>query len=124
MNHYTINVGSDQFEPGCYVDGHWGQYGPDHLADKFDHVIDLDPLDDPRMLRLIAETTESMGYADAAVGWWEIRHEATDKIVERLNDATPEGWVWDWVDGEFFLMSICDDEEDCTDEECAHWRYV
>lgn len=120
----TVRVNGVECEPGCWVEGHWGQYGPDHLADKIDGLIELEPLDDPRILRQIAETTEGMGYHEAAAGWWEIRTEATDRITERLNDVTPDGWVWDWVDGEFFLMPVCDDDETCTDETCAHWRYA
>jgi hypothetical protein len=38
-----------------------------------------------------------------------------------LNDATPDGFVWHWHDGEFFLSPMCEDEEGCTDETCAHW---
>lgn len=121
---YCVLVNGHAVEPGCWVDGHWGQYGPDHLADKIDGIIDLEPLDDPRVLRQIAEITEDMGYRDAASAWQEIRSEATDKMTERLNEVTPDGWTWDWVDGEFFLMPLCDDEETCTNEECAHWMWA
>jgi len=118
------DLSTDVCNTGCWVEGHWGQYAGDHLADKIDHMFNIEPLDDPRVLRAIADSTDDMGYGDAAFAWSEIRSEAIDKLTDRLNDATPEGFVWDWVDGEFFLMSICDDEEDCTDEECAHWRYA
>lgn len=118
-----VTINGIDCESGCWVDGHWGQYGPDHLADKIDGLIDIEPLDDPRVLREIAVTTDAMGYHDAAIAWWEIRSDATNKLTERLNDVTPDGWIWDWVDGEFFLMPICDDEETCTDETCAHWAY-
>lgn len=118
------DLSTDECDTGCWVDGHWGQYGGDHLADKIDHMFNIEPLDDPRVLRLIAESTDEMGYTNAAASWWEIRSEAIDKLTDRLNEATPEGFVWDWVDGEFFLMESCGDEENCDNEECAHWRYA
>lgn len=34
----------------------------------------------------------------------------------------PQGYVWHWRDGEFFLSRICEDhDENCTDDECAGW---
>lgn len=119
----TVTINGIECEPGCWVDGHWGQYAGDHLADKIDGLLELDPLDDPRVLRQVADTTDNMGYGDAAAGWWEIRSEAVDQLTERLNDITPDGWVWQWSGGECFLDPICDDDpDDCTDEECGHWR--
>lgn len=115
---------SDECEVGCWVEGHWGQYAGDHLADKIDHMFNIEPLDDPRVLRAIADASEEAGYDEAGIFWWEVRTEAIDKLVERLNEATPEGFVWDWIDGEFYLMESCDDEENCVNDECAHWRYA
>jgi len=34
---------------------------------------------------------------------------------------TAQHYVWHWHDGEFFLSPLCDDEDTCTDETCAHW---
>jgi hypothetical protein len=171
-----VTVNGVDCESGCWVEGHWGQYGGDHLADKLDGILDLEPDDDPRELRKRAEALEEqLGYKrepicdachqpldyrrdrerwvhvlwfrtigvrleldhalwcgmshDPKPTWpvasiWEARTEAIDRITDRLNELTPDGWTWDWVDGEFYLMPICDDEENCTDETCAHWSYA
>lgn len=101
----TGDAGTDDCEVGCWVEGHWGQYGGDHLADKIDHMFNIEPLDDPRVLRQIADATDEMGYTEAASGWWEIRSDAIDTLEARLNDATPDGYSWGWHDGEFYLWS-------------------
>lgn len=164
-----VRVNGTDCETGCWVEGHWGQYGPDHLADKIDGVIDLEPEDDPRVYRQLAEEAEDalagrrepvcaacgletdyrrdrdrwvhvirfptthirveLDHTDCAslrptwtvANLWEARHDAVDRIEQWLNENTPEGWLWHWRDGEFYLSPLCDDEENCTDEECAHW---
>jgi hypothetical protein len=133
MSTYVTTVAGVECEPGCWVDGHWGQYGPDHLADRASE-LGWEPetcLDDPRELRRITDHIDDMGYtrgrdvrSDAIgiqTGFYELVPEACDKIENWLNEHTPDGYVWHWRDGEFFLSPICDDEDDCTDDTCAHW---
>jgi len=117
-------VNGHDIEPGCYVAGDWGQYGPDHLADWATEFgwEPVKPSDDPRVLRHFAELLDGAGYGPALRGTlWEWHIEAADEIETWLNDHTSEGFVWHWHDGEFFLSPICDDEEECDDETCAHW---
>lgn len=54
---YCVSVNGHAVEPGCWVDGHWGQYGPDHLADRASELgwEPADPTDDPRFLRGLAD---------------------------------------------------------------------
>lgn len=115
MTYATVN--GHPADPGCYVDGHCGQYAPDRLADvaesfgwrPFD-VVD----DDPRTLRRIADTLERVDGADAHhdpvwLTLWERHTETADAILDWLNHHTPGLWLWDWQDGEIFLFAV--DEE-------------
>ncbi len=119
-------VNGHHAETGCYVDGHWGQYGPDHLADqaetfgwRADGDSDEYPLEgygnDPRYWRRVADR-----YGDKVPHAWDRHIEAADAIETWLNDHTEDGYGWYWHDGEFFLSPICEDG-DCEDETCAHW---
>jgi hypothetical protein len=124
----TVLVHGVECIPGCWVDGHWGQYGPDHLADKAEGIWTPESwADDPRQIRGIIDYIENTGYdkypevRNLVGAFWELATEATDKIEEFLNSGTPEGWVFHWSDGEFYLSPICDDEENCNDDTCAHW---
>lgn len=106
---------------GCYIAGHWGQYGPDHLADRAAE-FGWEPAkwsDDPRAIRDVIDTIESWGYprqpadfttseAVAIIGFlWDAHTEAADDIETWLNDHTPDwGIYWMWSDGEFYLSGI------------------
>jgi len=114
---YIVDVNHHAVEPGCWVDGHWGQYGPDHLADRATEVR-WEPetwADDPRQIRDIIDTIETWGYPrdgtdmrSEAVGiiaaLWELHIESADGIQTWLNDHTyTDGYSWGWYDGEFYL---------------------
>lgn len=136
----TAIVNGHPVEPGCYIDGHWGQYSPDRLAEiaeGFGWSPDK-PTDDPRVIRAFADQLDE--YRDLPL--WEWHSESADDIETWLNDHTVSGWlpgadggtrdrtnfVWHWHDGEFFLSPLCDDPDDCTDvwvcTDClfAHWE--
>jgi hypothetical protein len=116
---YCVLVNGHAVEPGCWVEGHWGQYGPDHLADRATEVgwEPGDWADDPRQIRGIITTIETWGYAkspdvqNVIDAMWELRAEAADSIEEWLNDRTDGDWAWGWHDGEFYLWSTADWEE-------------
>jgi hypothetical protein len=120
----VIYVNNLAAEPGCYIAGHWGQYGPDRMAEICDWFqIDLDDDDNPVYWRAAAEaeTAEDAAIVRNAVGigshlaspeeCWERHYEAADKIEQLLNDKTTGGF-WTWQDGEFFLADDADREED------------
>lgn len=99
-------------EVGCYIDGHYGQYGADRLAEIADDLLGTDHA--ATMARYRAEGDE--GDVDA----WEARRELTDEIVDALNSATSGGY-WEWCDGEFYLSATyCDD----LGSQCVHCAIV
>lgn len=89
-------VNGHQAETGCYVDGHWGQYGPDRLAEQaeaFGWPSTED--DDPRWWRTVAQALDDglpppEGTPDGidAAGAWERHSESADDIERWLNDNT------------------------------------
>lgn len=109
-----ITVNGHDAESGCYVDGHWGQYGPDRvaeIAEGFGFSFANTGTDDPRLCRLWADEAEGHGDSDGAFQHWERHIWAADAIEEWLNSVTVGGY-WSWEDGEFFLVSDDDDEQD------------
>ena len=95
-------------ETGCYVDGHWGWRGIGHMIDQARVMLPGVELERP--------VDDADGFdPDYAV-------ECSDTAEEALNAVTPEGFMWHWHDGEFFLSPFCGDPEDgstCADETCA-----
>ena len=78
-------------ETGCHIDGRWGQYGPDRLADIADTFgwSPDKPTDDPRITRVFAEQLDEAGYGPALQGTlWEWGIEASDAIEAWLNAHT------------------------------------
>ena len=108
-------VNTHPVEPGCHIAGHWGQYGPDRLADIAEGFgwTPEKSTDDPRIIREFAETLDDAGYGDKLQGTvWEWHVESADDIERWLNDRTPdEGIYWHWSDGEFYLSAIDENGE-------------
>jgi hypothetical protein len=106
-----MQINGHNIEPGCYVDGHWGQYGTDRLADIAESYgwTPESPFDDPRFLRKEAEAAETH---DGAFDLWDMYHDADDFLVEWLNDHTIDG-LWGWDDGELYLRTPEDWELIC-----------
>lgn len=95
---YCVLVNGHAVEPGCWVEGHWGQYGPDHLADRAEELgwcgdgdSDDYPLEgygnDPRYWRRVADNERLPEIVRQNA--WEYHVEAADKIEQWLNDHTP-----------------------------------
>ncbi len=109
-------------DTGCYVEGHWGQYGPDHLYEQaltFGYSSEGYVGGNPIVWREIAEDgVNPLGISveDA----WDLLEQSADDIEQWLNSHTEDGFVWHWDGGEFFLSPLCENGE-CEDETCAHW---
>jgi hypothetical protein len=100
----SIKINGHDVEPGCYCEGHRGQYGPDHV---FDLAVSFGfPVkslhDDMNLLRAVAERLDEVGDRDKAADLWQYRQDLMDDIETWMNDNTVRG-VWGWDDGEFFL---------------------
>jgi len=81
-------VNGHQVETGCYVEGSWGQYGPDRLADRAENFgwTPADIMDDPRYWRVAADD-ENASELTASLAW-ERHSETADAIEQWLNDHT------------------------------------
>lgn len=80
--------------PGCWVDGHWGQYGPDHLADRASelgwsckHVRD-----DPRRIRKVADWLSDQLPGEPFCKHCRLRVEY-DREREAWIDNVGSGWA-------------------------------
>lgn len=110
----TTDQHSTALQFGCYIDGHWGQYAPDRLADLCESLGFNFQDNDLRKFRDEAEEDSRL---------WDEYHDATDQLTDLLNDSTVGGY-WEWSDGELFLEAACCDcrtpirEEDMTCYEC------
>jgi hypothetical protein len=97
-----VKVNNIDANPGCYAEGHRGQYGIDRIAEiceEFD--IPFDWTDDPRYWRRVAEGEQP---SDVSPENARDRHVwAGERLEELLNEHT-EGGYWSWEDGEFFLF--------------------
>jgi len=80
---------ADPSEAGCWIDGHWGQYGSQRLLTIAScYGFQMFPIDE-----------DSLDHAE------EIYLEA-DAAEEWLNEyIAPEGFSFGWHEGEFFLWS-------------------
>jgi hypothetical protein len=92
---YCVSVNGHAVEPGCWVDGHWGQYGPDHLADRAEELgwEVRHAGDDPRRIRRIIEWLEARLPAEP---FCKICRDRVEWIADRDNPpyrkAIHEGW--------------------------------
>jgi hypothetical protein len=92
-------------DAGCYVDGHWGQYGTAHMvmrATEFGYA-------DAEVIDLAARHLDNMGPSDAEGltddEYWTLV-DASDEVENWLNDnVAPQGHSFGWYEGEFYLGS-------------------
>ncbi|MFC3504467.1 hypothetical protein ACFOOK_26345 [Micromonospora krabiensis] len=117
---------------GCWIDGHWGRFGSARLLSiATSHGWVPEPADDEVVGRLIAE----LDGVEADEDDWESLSEQgglADQAEVWLNAyAAPEGYLFGWHDGEFFLWpehvwhaddpGVCD----CTREQRdLAWRFL
>jgi len=100
-----MKVNGQEAEPGCYIDGHWGQYGMDRVADVAEQ-FDIGLPADPRHWRCVLDDPESYKDENAEMTTESIFEQiiyTSELCVDRLNEVT-EGGYWTWEDGEFFLQ--------------------
>lgn len=101
-----IRINGNVEEAGCYIDGHWGQYGICRLVDIAQAYGLVVSEEDKFSLDSSNWEDDDDDYLDGAIF-------AADSVEQLLNDATTGGY-WEWVDGEFFLSA--NDVEPTDDE--------
>ena len=81
-------VNTHPVEPGCYIAGHWGQYGPDRLADIAEGFgwTPEKSTDDPRIIREFNDAMLDANRNDYLLGEWTV--DAADAIEDWLRDHT------------------------------------
>jgi hypothetical protein len=92
-------------DAGCWIDGHWGQYGVSRMVD----IATDYGYSDTEVIDLASRKMASMG-PSTAPGLTDDDEEslsdAADSAESWLNDnVAPEGFSFGWFDGEFFLQS-------------------
>lgn len=92
-------------DAGCYVDGHWGQYGVAHMinrAEEFGYA-------EPEVTALADKHMASMGPSggeDLTFDEHEALSDASEEAENWLNEnVAPEGYSFGWSEGEFNLWS-------------------
>lgn len=106
-------------KPGCYVDGHWGQFALAHLIEQFSGDDDALALAALKM-RQMSRDAKPLGLA-VEENLFEELLDIADGIESALNARLGEGFVAHWFDGEFFISPYCGDDPECSDDTCAHW---
>ena len=92
-------------DAGCWVDGHWGQYGGARLVDLAEGL----GYGDMYVIGLAHKHLASMGPSTSdglTDEEYEILADAGDEVTDWLNaNVAPEGYSFGWHDGEYFLWS-------------------
>lgn len=92
-------------DAGCWIDGHWGQYGVARMVE----LAQGHGYSDSEVTDLAARKQAAMGPSDApGLSDDEEEHlsDAADEVENWLNEnVAPEGYSFGWYDGEFFLQS-------------------
>lgn len=98
-------------DAGCWIDGHWGQYGVAReisIAASYGFV-DTSPEDAGDLVDIARRHLSSMGPSnspDITPDEYWLLNECEDFITQWLTDrVAPEGYSFGWHDGEFFLQS-------------------
>lgn len=116
-----MKINGHPMMPGCVVDGFWGQYGYDRLAEWAEALgAPLDELGDPREERLYAESLKGgidPGSGDAECDAWDRYTEAGQKIEDWLEDHC-DGCYVGWADGEFYVFEKLLDRLDEKEAHC------
>jgi hypothetical protein len=103
-------------DAGCWIDGHWGQYGIARMIEIASLHGYVDPATTPPfaqqdIVEIARRHLASMGpYTEGDDGISDDEHEQLswtyDDVEAWMNDnVAPEGFSFGWHDGEFFLWS-------------------
>lgn len=99
-------------DTGCYIDGHWGQYGIARLVDiarGYGYGDDNLP-GTAEVIAIASKKLEAMTYPSRDITLTDDEEErlsdASDEVEDWLNhNVAPDGYSFGWHDGEFFFAS-------------------
>lgn len=92
-------------DAGCWIDGHWGQYGVARsveIASSFgyDDALIID-IAQRKLAAMMPSIAPEISDEDE-----ELLASAADEVTYWLtNNVAPEGYSFDWYEGELFLQS-------------------
>lgn len=103
-----------KFQPstGCWIDGHWGHYGPARLVEiAQDYGFEISDLDEKAMESY--RDWDQENFLDEATGeyhnaseWILMQGGLADEAEDWLNENVAQpGFYMSWMDGEFFYMN-------------------
>jgi hypothetical protein len=99
-------------DAGCWIDGHWGQYGVARLVEIAAGLgYGSDGLaGTAEVVELASRHMSECTYPGTDAGLTDDDHErlsdASDEVEDWLNfNVAPAGYSFGWHDGEFFLQS-------------------
>lgn len=92
-------------DAGCYVDGHWGQYGSARMiqvAEQFGYEdVEVGAIAEKHLSSMYPSTSDTLTDDEH-----DILMDALDVAEQWLNEhVAPEGYSFGWHDGEYFLWS-------------------
>jgi len=122
----TATINGHAVEAGCYIDGHWGQYGPDRMADLAEGwgAFEDGALPDPRVIRNLIDASIDGGafeQSDRIARLWDSYHYAFEDVERWIEDHADACYV-DWEDGEWFV-SVPDLLEELSAVDVCHDCY-
>ncbi len=90
-------------DAGCYVDGHWGQYGIAHMVDRATEFgfedVGLEDIAGRHLACIGPSTAEPITDDEH-----QALSDAAGDVEQWLNDnVAPEGHSFGWYEGEFYL---------------------
>ena len=118
MSNQTITVGTSDYAvvPGCYIDGHRGQYALGAMVELADDILGTSFTSEyPK------DEDGNLAGTYGENGPWDIGNDHTETCVwvgeraEAALNAVTEGGYWTWEDGEFFLIADDEDSYFCGD---------
>jgi hypothetical protein len=98
-----VVVNGQQAETGCHLDGVRGWRALPAVALEIAPAFgyEVADLDHQYLEMYLDQETDDT---------WTVE-EVVDGAVTWLNERTPEGWVWDWQDGDFGLWQVTEEGE-------------
>lgn len=98
---FTAITKATPADKGCWVDGHWGQYG---IARVITLAADHGYGGRNGDIEIAARMLSTHPFLEVTPSEYEVLQDNADHVEEWLNNyVAPTGYSFGWEDGEFFL---------------------